>query len=242
MPIGGNTIGSFVYNDRNWKSRCTTPTVKPLIGDPPRQGQCITDLSTRDTACGSNYLLSLQFQYLNFTTSQQRTTSLQRTKQVNLYCPQLIPCLEVPLYLNCSAKLKLSPNWMKESSFTISQNNTIWSPRSQLVQPNKYIQLVSPITYTMMKPCFTGKTATTILMYPSWFALTMQKSEKELQTNRICGTLNQRQILHKHFKWCTQAHPVLLWILQGQCIQVFEVSHTNTYTLHYSSEVLDTCG
>ena len=36
----------------------------PLIGDVPRQGQCTKDLSTRDTARGSNYLLSLYLQYI----------------------------------------------------------------------------------------------------------------------------------------------------------------------------------
>ena len=33
-----------------------------------------------------------------FTTSEKRTNSLQRTKQVNLYYPQRVPCTEVPLY------------------------------------------------------------------------------------------------------------------------------------------------
>ena len=46
------------------------------------------------------------------------------------------------------------------------------------------------------------------------FALTLQKKKK---TNLICGILKS---LHKHFKWCTQAHPVLAWILQGQCKQL----------------------
>ena len=57
------------------------------------------DLSTRDTAQGpkkSNYLL---YSFNTLTTSKKRTTSLQRTKLVNLYCPQRVLCSEVPLYM-----------------------------------------------------------------------------------------------------------------------------------------------
>ena len=54
-------------------------------------------------------------------------------------------------------------------------------------------------------------------------ALTLQKLVKKvIQTNLICGTLNQRQSLYMHFKWCTQAHlyySAIVWILQGQCKQ-----------------------
>ena len=38
-------------------------------------------------------------------------------------------------------------------------------------------------------------------------------SEKVVQTNLICGTLNQRQSLHKCYKWCTQEQVVLFLIL-----------------------------
>ena len=38
-------------------------------------------------------------------------------------------------------------------------------------------------------------------------------SENVVQTNLICGTLNQRQSLHKCYKRCTQEQVVLFLIL-----------------------------
>ena len=46
--------------------------------------------------------------FRTFATSEKRTTSLQRTKQVNLYYPQRVLCLEVPLYIPCHLKKSCS--------------------------------------------------------------------------------------------------------------------------------------
>ena len=56
---------------------------------PSKKGHNIKDLSTRDTARGPKNYLPYSFNTL--TTSEKRTTSLQRTKLVNLYCPQSVP-------------------------------------------------------------------------------------------------------------------------------------------------------
>lgn len=60
-----------------------------------RQGHSKKDLYIRDTALGSQKLLTCSFSTLKI--SKKQTTSLYtKDKQVNLYC---VPCSEVPLYV-----------------------------------------------------------------------------------------------------------------------------------------------
>ena len=70
-------------------------TVEPLIKDPPRKGHCMLDFSTRDTDHGPKDTIPHSFCTLR--TSEKRTTSLQVTKWLDLYCSQSVLCLEVPL-------------------------------------------------------------------------------------------------------------------------------------------------
>ena len=71
-------------------------TVEPPIMGPLRKGHCMLDLSIKDTAWGpKNYS---PYSSNTLRTSKKRTTSPWRTKQLNLYCPQIVLYSEVPLY------------------------------------------------------------------------------------------------------------------------------------------------
>ena len=77
----------------------TLCTVEPLIVDPPTKGHNIIDLSIKDTGQGLKNLFP--YSSNTFLTSDKTTTSLQRTQQLNLYCPQSVLYSEVPLYNFC---------------------------------------------------------------------------------------------------------------------------------------------
>ena len=71
-------------------------TVEPPIVDPPREGHCMLDISIKDIAQGpKNYS---PYSSNTLRTSEKRTTSPQRTKQLNLHYPQSVLYSEVPLY------------------------------------------------------------------------------------------------------------------------------------------------
>ena len=64
--------------------------------DPPRKGHCIINLSTEDNSWDPKILFPNSSNTIWI--SEKRTTSLQGTKHVNLYCPQCVLCWEVSLY------------------------------------------------------------------------------------------------------------------------------------------------
>ena len=57
-----------------------------------RKGHCMLDLSTKDLASGPKYNPPYSFHI-----AEKKTTSLQGTKQLNLYSPKSVPCLETLL-------------------------------------------------------------------------------------------------------------------------------------------------
>ena len=71
------------------------PIVDPPIVDPPRKGHCIIPLY-RGQFMGPGFpIVAIQFE----PPRRLRTTALQETKHVNLYCPQHVLCSEVSLYM-----------------------------------------------------------------------------------------------------------------------------------------------
>ena len=60
-------------------------TVEPPIVDPPNKGHNRNNLSVKDTSFGPKCLLSHSTN--TFSTSKERTTSLQRTKWLVSMCP-----------------------------------------------------------------------------------------------------------------------------------------------------------
>ena len=83
---GGRVIAKLAIDysetSNSGPSKKGTQYIRPLY-----KGHCLRSQK--------NYL---PYSFNTLTTSKKRTTSLQRTKLVNLHCPQCAPCLEVPLY------------------------------------------------------------------------------------------------------------------------------------------------
>ena len=67
---------------------------KPPIVEPLIKGQCMSDLSIRDTASSPKIVSSYSF-HIILRISENRTTSLQGTNQLHLYFSQSVPCLEL---------------------------------------------------------------------------------------------------------------------------------------------------
>ena len=62
-----------------------------------------------------------------------------------------------------------------------------------------------------------------------------KNGEKVVQTNLICGTLNQRQSLHMHFKWCTQAQFGFCYIGQCKNFKLYTVLVQNGWNIIYTT-------